>query len=313
MRVVLTGATGNCGTSLVRALAAEPAVDGVLGVARRLPELDVPGVEWAAADVERDDLVPLLRGAGAVVHLAWRIQPARDLDALWRTNVEGSTRVFRAARAAGVPALVHASSVGAYAPGPKERRVDESWPVAGIPGSFYARHKAEVERRLDRLEREAPGLRVVRVRPALVFKREAATGVRRLFAGPFAPTPLLRPPLVRLVPAVPGLRVQGVHADDLADLYRRAVLSDVGGALNAAAEPVLDAAALAERLGARQVPVPAGLARVLVAVTWRLRLQPSPPGWLELALAVPLLASDRAAGSSAGRRAATRSERSSRC
>lgn len=294
MRVVVVGATGNCGTSLVRALAAEPSVDRVLGLARRLPDLSVPGVDWACADVEHDDLAVFFRGAAAVVHLAWRIQPARRLNELWRTNVGGSTRVFRAVREAGVRTLVYASSVGTYARGPKDRLVDESWPATGIPGSFYSRHKAEVERRLDAFGREAPDVRVVRVRPALVLKREAATAVRRLFAGPLLPTPLLRRPLLRLVPDVPGLRVQGVHADDLADLYRRALVSDARGAFNAAAEPVLDAELVAGRVGAARVPVPPGAVRAAAAASWRLRLQPSPPGWVALGLAVPLLDAARA-------------------
>ena len=75
-----------------------------------------------------------------------------------------------------MPALLYASSVGAYSPGPKDRRVDESWPTGGTPTSYYARHKAEVERRLDRFEQEAPDVRVVRMRPGLVFKKEAARG-----------------------------------------------------------------------------------------------------------------------------------------
>jgi nucleoside-diphosphate-sugar epimerase len=294
VRVVVIGATGNCGTSLVRALSAEPAVDEVVGVARRLPQLALPKVQWTAADIEREDLVPLVRGADAVVQLAWRIQPSRDLNALWRTNVCGTTRVFQAVADARVAALVYASSVGTYARGPKDRLVDESWPATGIASSFYARHKAEVERRLDVFEREHPAVRVVRVRPALVFKREAATGVRRLFLGPFAPTPLLRRSLLRVVPDVPGLRVQAVHGDDLAALYRRAVLGDARGAFNAAAEPVLDARAVAARLGAVRVPVPAVVARAAAALSWRARLQPSPRGWVELGLGVPLMDSTRA-------------------
>jgi UDP-glucose 4-epimerase len=38
--------------------------------------------------------------------------------------------------------------------------VDEHWPVEGTPTSFYARHKAEVERRLDRFEQDHPDRRV---------------------------------------------------------------------------------------------------------------------------------------------------------
>jgi nucleoside-diphosphate-sugar epimerase len=294
VRVVVIGATGNCGTSIVRALSAEPAVDEILGVARRLPELELAKVDWAAADVERDDLRSLLRGANAVVQLAWRIQPSRDLNALWRTNVYGTTRVLEAVVDARVPALVYASSVGTYARGPKDRLVDESWPATGIAASFYARHKAEVERRLDVFEGEHPEIRVVRVRPGLVFKREAATGVRRLFLGPFAPTPLLRRSLLRVVPDVPGLRVQAVQGDDLADLYRRAVVGDARGAFNAAADPVLDARVVAARLGAVRVPLPPAVARAAVELTWRARLQPSPRGWVELGLGVPLMDSTRA-------------------
>ena len=82
MRIVVVGATGNVGTSLLTALAGDPAVDSILGVARRSPELQVPKTEWAQADIRSDDLVPLFRGADAVVHLAWMIQPSHDLSVL---------------------------------------------------------------------------------------------------------------------------------------------------------------------------------------------------------------------------------------
>ena len=297
MRIVIVGATGNHGTSLVRALSAEPAVTSILGLARRKAEWEMPKVEWAAADIGSVDLVPLFLGADAVVHLAWLIQPSHDLATVRAVNVEGSARVFRAVADAGVPALVYASSVGAYSPGPKDRRVDESWPTDGVPSSFYSSHKAEVERILDRFETENPGVRVVRIRPGLVFKREAATGIRRLFAGPFLPSPLLRPglrPLLPVLPLPPRLAVQGVHSLDVADAYRRALLTDVRGAFNIAAEPVLDAHELARLLGARPVPAPAFAVRAAVAVSWRLRLQPTPSGWLDLALNVPLLDTTRA-------------------
>ncbi|MDQ3889736.1 MAG: NAD-dependent epimerase/dehydratase family protein [Actinomycetota bacterium] len=289
MRVVVVGATGNAGTSLLRSLAGEPAVDSVLGVARRLPGLEFRKTEWAQADVTKSDLVPLFRGADAVVHLAWLIQPSHDLGHLWRVNVDGSTRVFRAVAEARVPALVYASSVGVYSRGPEEGAVDESWATDGIRTSFYARHKAEVERRLDRFEREHPDVRSVRLRPALIFKREAGSELRRLFAGPFFLNPLLRTSLVPVVPNVPGLRFQCIHSHDVGDAYRLALLRDVRGAFNVAADPVLDTQALARVLEARPVPFPTGVARGITALTWRLHLQPTPAGWLDLALGVPIM------------------------
>jgi len=294
MRVVVVGATGNVGTSLLDALAADTGIDSVVGIARRRPELDVPKTEWVEADVARDDLVPAFTGADAVVHLAWTIQPSHDSALLWRVNVLGSQRVFEAAARAKVPALVYASSVGAYSPGPKDRFVDETWPTNGIETSFYARHKAEVERRLDTFERDHPEMRIVRLRPGLIFKREAASGVRRLFIGPLLPSPLVRRSLIPIVPDLPRLRFQAVHSYDVGEAYRLAVVGDVRGAFNVAADPPFDPDRLARLLGARKVRVPVGVARALAAVTWRLHVQPSPPGWLDLGLAVPLLDTRRA-------------------
>ena len=107
MRVVVVGATGNLGTSVLRSLESEGRVESVLGLARRLPGLTMPKVEWAAVDVVSDDLVPHFRGADAVVLLAWIIQPSRDLNKQWMVNVEGSTRVARAANPEEAPLISH--------------------------------------------------------------------------------------------------------------------------------------------------------------------------------------------------------------
>ena len=294
MRVVVVGASGNVGTSLLRSLADEPAVDSVVGLSRRLPDAEFPKVEWRAADVVSTELEPLFRGADAVVHLAWLIQPSRDQDLMRAVNVDGSGRVFRAAAAAGVGSLVYASSVGAYSKGPKDRRVDESWPTTGIPTSFYSRHKAEVERVLDRFERENTGIRVVRLRPALVFKREAASEIRRLFAGPLLPGFLLRRDLVPVLPAPARLAFQAVHSYDVGDAYRLAVVGDARGAFNIAAEPVLDPAELGRLLDARPVSLPPQVLRAGAALTYRLRLQPSEVGWVDMGLGVPLMDTTRA-------------------
>jgi UDP-glucose 4-epimerase len=294
VRVVVVGASGNVGTSVLGALAEEPAVESVLGVARRVPELEYPKTDWVRADISSSELAPLFRGADVVIHLAWLIQPGRDHATLRATNVDGSARVFEAVAAAGVPALVYASSVGAYSPGPKDRRVDESWPTEGIESSFYARHKAEVERLLDRFERETPSVRVVRMRPALIFKREAASGIRRLFVGPFLPSPLVRRELIPVVPRTDRLSVQAVHSLDVGDAYRLAAVGDSRGAFNLAADPVLNPEELSRLLGARPIPVHPGLLRAGAALTYRLRLQPSEPGWLDMGLAVPLMDTSRA-------------------
>jgi nucleoside-diphosphate-sugar epimerase len=294
MRIVVVGATGNVGTSTLRALVADERVDSILGLARRLPQLEMPKVQWVEADVRSSDLVSLFQGADAVIHLAWLIQPSRDEQETESVNVVGSERVFGAVADAGVQRLVYASSVGAYSPGPKDRFVDESHPTDGVETSFYSRHKAAVERILDRFEAATPSVSVTRLRPALIFKGDAASGIRRLFAGPFLPNALISRSLIPIVPAVPGLRFQAVHSLDVGDAYRRAVFSDATGAFNIAAEPVLDPERLRKLFGARPIRMPEPLLRAFTGASWKLRLQPTPPGWLDLALAVPLMSSERA-------------------
>ncbi len=294
MRIVVTGATGNVGTSVLDALAADPRVEEIVGLARRVPRAPRTRTRWVRADVVSSPLEPIFEGADAVIHLAWLIQPARDGEQLRAVNVDGSRRVFEAAAAAGVGALVHASSVGVYSPGPKDRRVDEGWARDGVQTLFYSRHKAEAERILDAVEAAAPDLRVVRLRPGLIFKRQAAQEIRRYFIGPLLPSPLVRRSLVPVVPDVPRLAVQAVHARDVGEAYRLAALEPhARGAYNVAADPVLDVPELARVLGARPVPLRAGVLRAAADAAFRLRLAPTPPGWLDLALGVPLMDTTR--------------------
>jgi nucleoside-diphosphate-sugar epimerase len=293
MRVVVTGATGNVGTSLLDALAAEEQVDQVVGVARRIPSWHPPKTTLVAADIRHDDLGPHLRGADALVHLAWAFQPTHQPLSTWATNVLGGIRTFESAAGAGVRTIVYASSVGAYSPGPG-RTVDETWPTHSVPTAAYGREKAYLERYLDTFEVQHPDIRLVRMRPSFTFKRQSASEQRRIFAGSLLPVALILRGRLPVVPIPVGLRLQALHTTDAAEAYRAALVSDVRGALNIAADPVVDAAVLGELLGARPVAVPAAAARLALGAAWRLRLVPSDDALLDLALKLPTLATSKA-------------------
>ncbi len=299
MRVVVVGATGNVGSALVRALAGDPDVASVLGLARRTPDWEVEKTTWAGVDLRdqgaEEELTRHFADADAVVHLAWMIQPARDPVMTWRTNVLGTERVLRAVTAAGVGTLVYASSVGAYAPGPKDRTVAEDWPTHGWPEAPYTREKSYVERMLDAFEQRHPDVRVVRMRPGFIFAKEAAAHQRRLFLGPLIFGPMVRPELSPVVPDVRGLRFQVLHAADAAEAYRLALGRDVRGAFNLAAEPVVDAAMLAGLFRARVRRLPRRLLRSAMAGAWRARLTAAPPQLFDALVRLPLMDCSRAA------------------
>lgn len=315
MRVAVTGASGNVGTAVLRRLRRAEDVTQIIGLSRRPPAdravAPYDGVTWVSADVGDPSAVDLLAatfaGVDAVVHLAWLIQPSHDEPAMRRTNVDGTAHVVQAALTAGVAHIVVASSVGAYSPGNKTDLVDESWPTGGIHTSAYSRHKAANERLLDQVEREYPQVAVTRLRPGLIFQAEAASEIARYFLGGFLPVGWLhrvRPPILPLPSA---LTFQAVHADDVAEAYWLALASGAVGAFNVAGEPVLDPTALAAAIGAkRTVGIPLGLLRGAAAATWRLHLQPTDAGWIDLAAQSPLMSIERAR-SELGWRASTSS------
>ncbi|MCC2312868.1 NAD-dependent epimerase/dehydratase family protein [Cellulomonas xiejunii] len=305
MRVVVVGASGNVGTAVLRRLAQDSTVTSVVAVARRVPQDRPPPpydvATWVACDIGADDaagqvvvaLADAFAGADAVVHLAWALQPTHDRARLLATNVVGTHRVVRAAVRAGVPHLVVASSVGAYSPSRDEVPRDETWPTDGVPSSQYSVDKAAVETLLDRAEAQT-SLVVARVRPALVFQRDAGHEIARYFLGPLVPGRVLDGH-VPVLPWPRGVRVQAVHADDLADAFREAVVRQVRGGFNVAGPGVLrgpDVAALVSAGRLREVP--AGLARAAVSAGWRARVVPVGPGWLDLGTSAPVLDTTRA-------------------
>ncbi len=300
MRIVVTGASGNVGTALLRRLVAAAEVDTVVGVSRRRPAEVEPyrSVEWVPLDISTPGaearLAAAFEGADAVLHLAWLLQPNRDERLMARTNIDGLRHVLGAVAAAGVPQVVVTSSVGAYSFGPKRRRVDESWPTGGIASSHYSRHKAMNERILDDFEHDHPSVVVTRVRPGLVMQADPGAELGRLFLGPLVPRLLLKPGVLPVLPIPTGVRSQVVHADDLAEAFWLTVLKRAGGAFNIASEPVVGPEEFATAMESRTVPIRAAVLRSIMSAAWRMHLVPVDPGWLDIALGVPIMSTRRA-------------------
>jgi UDP-glucose 4-epimerase len=306
LTVAVTGASGNVGTALLRALA-DAGVTEVRGLARRRPPETAPyaGVRWFTADLGTPESEPVLAefldGVDAVVHSAWALIPDREPEVLHRVNIEGTRRVLGAAATAGVPHVVMLSSIGTYAAGPQTHPVGEDWPTTGIPSSQYSRLKAECERMLREFGAAHPGTTTTAVRPTLVLQPDAASEIGRYFLGPvlFPAARALPGPvagvLAKVVPLpIPDTSLGLVHADDVADLIARVLDRRAGGAFNVTSPPNFDATALAGALGMKRVAVPAVVLRTGMQVAFLSRLLQIEPGWLDLGLGVPPMDTTRA-------------------
>ncbi|GAB2549239.1 NAD-dependent epimerase/dehydratase family protein [Leucobacter ruminantium] len=307
MRVAVVGATGNTGTAVLRALERTPEVTSVLGIARRMPDrradpyssCDWVSIDIAAAIAEADAerrLREAFTGVDAVIHLAWLIQPNSQRELLRRVNVDGTARVARTAAAAGVAHLVVASSVGAYSPDRAATPRDESWPADGISSSHYSVDKAAQERVLDEFSAAHPEVVVTRLRPALVFQADAASEIQRYFLGGRMPVQVLGAVKPPVLPVPKGLRgVQAVQADDLGRAYAAAVVRRVPGAFNICADDVLGAQDLADIVDhGRFIELPPRLVRGLLFGGHKAGLVAADEGWIDMAMAVPIMDNARA-------------------
>ncbi len=286
MKVVVTGASGSVGTALLRS----PGIEHweLTGIARRRPPDREPytGVRWIDCDIGDLSAVPVLTdafaGARAVVHLAWAIQPHRTDPPMNRTNAIGTEHVLHAAAAAGVMQVVCASSVAAYTPAERWTRVDESHPRTGLARSAYSVGKAALETRLDEFEQQQPGIRVARIRPCGIVQGDSAAELGDWLLSPWLPRSVIGRRMLP-VPLWKDLRLQLVHATDVASAIRAILRDRAAGAYNLAAEPVLPAPALAALFGGFRAPVPRAILTTGAGWSRRMGLQPLHPAWLELA------------------------------
>lgn len=290
LTVAVTGPTGEIGISAVTALEREPAVEKIVGMARR--PLDPTAHGWTKTTYQRGDILDrdavdgLVADADVVIHLAFIIMGSRDESA--RINLQGTRNVFEATVAAPRPRrLVYTSSVAAYGyhsdnPVP----ITEDVPTRGSPEHYYSQQKAACEAALAEIT-DGSSLEVFILRPCIVAGPHApaladAMPWNKLPAPLRAVSKAL--PLWKPVVPDPGFPLQLVHHDDVAAAIALAATAPAPpGAYNIAGEGLVTLSDVGKALGGRPVRVPAVAASAALAVLSRLPFVPSALEWLHVA------------------------------
>lgn len=262
VKIVVTGATGGIGRTLVPLLASrglEVVASGRNAEAGRA--LAGPRVRFEPLDLVGGDIAPLVAGAGIVVHLAARSSPWGPEASFHADNVVATARLVEAAARAGATRFVHASTPAIFSE--RRHRLDlrSAASPAARPANAYALTKLEAER-------------------IVMSERRMATVVLR-------PSAVLGPDDKAILPRLMRVLSRGVlpvgnggealfHPTDVRDCagaFAAAALGTFSGAANVAGrEPigiVEMAGALAERLGMSlrvlRMPEPALHALAVVA------------------------------------------------
>lgn len=288
--VAVTGPTGEIGISAVTALEREPAVDAIIGMARR--PFDPSSRGWLKTSYQQGDILDreavdaLVEQADVVIHLAFIIMGSRDESA--RVNLEGTRNVFEATVAAERPRrLVYTSSVAAYGyhsdnPVP----LTEDVAVRGSAEHYYSEQKAACEELLADITKDSP-LEVFVLRPCVVAGPNATALADAMpwnqLPGPMRAVVKAVPILKPVVPD-PGYPLQLVHHDDVATAIALAATTPAPqGVYNIAGDGVVTVGDVARALGGRPVRVPAVAATAASAAISRVPRVPSMLEWLHTA------------------------------
>ena len=282
--VAVTGPTGEIGISAVDALERDPAVERIVGMARRPFDPQAHGwtkTSYQQGDIlDRDAVDALVADVDVVVHLAFIVLGTREESQ--RVNVAGTRNVFEATVAAERPRrLVYTSSVAAYGyhsdnPVP----ITEDTPVRGSAEHYYSEQKAACEAVLAETTGDS-SLEVFVLRPCIVAGPKATALADAM---PWNSLPgALRSATMALKPPFPdpGVPMQLIHHDDVAAaIALSASTSAPAGVYNLAGDGVVSLSEVATALGARPVKVPAATATIASALIARLPFLPSSTEWL---------------------------------
>ncbi|MDF0583761.1 SDR family oxidoreductase [Bradyrhizobium yuanmingense] len=233
--VLVTGGSGFVGIHVVlQLLAAGHAVRttvrrperraDVLAMLREGGAATPESVAFVTADLTRDDgWAAAVAGCDYVLHVASPLSTTvpTDENEMIIPARDGTLRVLRAARAAGVRRVVVTSSLGAigYGHPPRDKPFDETeWTnLAGVDGQPYVKSKTLAERAAwDFVARKGDGLELSVINPAGIFGPVLGPD----FSGSIE---IVRSLLDGAMPAVPRVYLGVVDVRDVAELHLRAM------------------------------------------------------------------------------------------
>ena len=248
--VLVTGVSHDLGGRFARSIAADPAVERVIGVDVVPPRGDMGEVGFVRADIRNPVIAKVIAGqeVDTVVHLSVHATGGSGgRSSMKEHNVIGTMQLLAACqRAPGLERLVVKSSTAVYGSSSRDPAMfTEDVAAKRMPRAGYPKDVLEVEGYVRGFARRRPDVAVTMLR--------AANSV-----GPRISSPLAQYFRLPVVPTVLGYdaRLQFLHETDLLAACHHATLAGVHGTFNVAGEGVLMLSQAVRRLGRPTVAVP---------------------------------------------------------
>ena len=262
MRIFVTGSASHLAQAWLPKLCADPRIERVIGIDLAPAIFTHAKFTHQRVDIRSPDISALMSACDALVHLAWVVLRGKmAATTMHEINVRGTQKVFEAARAAGIPRLIHLSSAAVYGSG---EYLNETAPLNPLPNFLYAQHKTQVE---ICLARDYP--QALCLRPHIILGPQCQPLLKQLLHLPCYP---------RLPDPQP--RLQCVHEDDVVAALTAALFSSVNGPMNLAAPGEYS---IKQAISARHVhplALPFSLVKTAFEVAWRVTGYGGEPAWL---------------------------------
>ena len=243
--VLVTGVAGVIGRRVSESLMIKPGIH-VIGLDGAPPGEVTKDLDYIQADVRNPLIVDLLKteNVDTVCHLNF-MESSMPSEATFDANVMGTTNLFGACVEAGIQKIVWMSSTAVYGAKPDNSAfLSENHPISGSQSSGILRDLVEIESFCNGFVEQAP-------RTALTILRFAS------ILGPSIDSAMTRYLKESAVPVLLGFdpMMQVIHEDDVAGALIHAVVNDVPGIYNVAAEGVLPLTKLVRLAGRFPVPI----------------------------------------------------------
>lgn len=242
--ILVTGVSGTWGAKVAEKLLALPEVH-IIGLDSEPPKEEIKDLDYIQADIRNPLLVDLLKSEGvqSVCHLAF-LESVRPTEAAFDLNVMGTIKVLGACAEAGVRKVVLKSSTQVYGALPTNSAfLTEEHPLKASLTYGYVRDLVEIEAFCNGFRRQEPEMIQTVLRFASIVGPNAQTPMTRFLLEPFAPVLLGFDPMMQVI-----------HEDDVVAALVHAIVQDVPGTYNVAAEDHLPLTKLMGLAG--KIPIP---------------------------------------------------------
>jgi UDP-glucose 4-epimerase len=254
--VLITGVSRFLGGRLAAQLAADPAVERVIGIDTVAPSSTDDGLlgrtEFVRADIRNPLIAKVMDQAGVrvVVHAALMASPRAvgSRVAMQEMNVIGTMQLLAACqRSDAIERVVLRSTTAVYGCGPADPAVftEEMHPRDGAQ-TGYAKDAVEVEGYVRGFARRRPDVDVGVLRLANILGPTIDNALTRYLRMPVVPTSLGFDP-----------RLQLLHESDAVEALRLASVTRRPGVVNVAGDGVVPLSQILRMAGRIRVPVPA--------------------------------------------------------